>query len=1590
MSGNIDEKVVVAKFDNAMFEKNVQQTLTSLDGLKKGMDLSKATKSLGDLDSAGKHFSLAGIATGVDTIAQKFNAMSVVAVTALATITNQAVVLGQKMASGFMQPMQAGFAEYENKMQTVQTMQANTGASMKRINKTLQQMADYANLTVYSFGDMAQNMGLFTAAGVKLEPAMKAIMGIGNLAAMSGSSSQQAATAMYQLSQALASGTVRLMDWNSVQNAGMGGKVFQNALVRTASLHDKTVSGMIKKEGSFRESLKSGWLTSKVLTDTLNQMTGTMSKKQIEAQGYTKKQAKAIWDMGNKAQEAATKVKTFSQLLETISSNNATGWANSWQIVIGDLKEARALFSEMNDKVGKLMSRSTDSRNDQLQTWKDLGGRKAIVDGLRNAFNALMRVVDPIVKAFGEVFPPSLGKNLYALSVGFRNFTAGLVLSKDQSKGVHDAFVGIFSTIKIGVDILSGIGQVVGNGLGKLWDLLSSLGGFVTPVVTFFSSVTAGGNAAADASDGISKFFYFITQMQNGIFEPIIAKLKELAAGFDEFLNKGDLAADFRAKMAPVIAFFDQLRSNVVTDVSTALNGLPGAVSGAWNWIIGAVKNVWDFCTKAGSALKDAFSGIGGALTEGMKHIDLATVLNIINTGLFAAMTIGIIKFAKGFKGFFSGISDAIEGLTKTLSAMQNNLKAGSIMAIAGAILLLAGAVLVLSLVKPENLLASIAALGALFAELLGSMAIFQKIAGDKGIKEMPIISASLVMLAGALRILAGAALILGGMDQDKMVQGLIAVTILLGLLVAAAEALNGLDADFVATAGSMILIAGALAALAGVVAIFAVMPLPALAQGLGAVTAMLALMVGSAVVLSKFAKEMAMSAVGMLAMAAALGLLANVVIVLGLLPLAILQQGFISVGILMALLVGAAVLLSKFAPDMVLSAVGLMAMAAAIGLMVNAVVILGMLPMDKLIQGFIAVAALMAVLVGAAMLMTTALPGAVAMLAVAGSLLILTFAVMLLAAIPMANIVTALFALMGAIIMFAFAAAMLTPVIPSMLALAGGLALMGLAVLAVGAGMMLLAVSTALLGPALQLLAVGLTALGQNLGTMGNAMLVLAGLGVALGIFAVGAALAGGAFIILGMGLLMAAAGLLALGFASIIAVTGLASFVMGVQQVFPLMGNIALLGAALLAFGAGAIVAGIGMILVGTGAMMMAAGLMMLNVAAAGGVESIGLIVGAFTALGWQIPAMLGVGAALVVLGAGALALGAGVLLLGSGVALLGSGMLLLGVGANLAAGAVQMIVDAFGKLAPVKDQAVGVAGSVNTMSGSFTTLSGAIGAADIAISVLQAGMNDISSKVSSTGRSIESATGLFKSFASSVDSSMTTATTKAGTSVDKFVKTVSTKLKDSSKDFKTAGKSVGKAIDDGLVSGMNDHTGPVYSKAREIIRTAINEMKKEADSHSPSKETAKIGGWMSDGLGNGMTDNIKVVERAATGVAGGAISALKKALEQASTLSVSEMDMTPTIRPVLDLSAVKKDANTLSSVLGMPSIPVRDAYSAAASILENRQAAEQAAAVAAEPQVVQQTDVSVTQNNYSPKALTPIEIYRQTNNVVAKLKG
>lgn len=361
MSTTIDQKVVEMRFNNQQFERNAQTSLNTLEKLKRSLDLRGASKGLESLNSAAKNNNIGVLGQAAEQVGVKFSAMQVIGTTALVNLTNSAMMAGKRIVKALtIDPVKTGFQEYELKMGSVQTIMASTGESLETVNQYLSELNKYSDQTIYSFSDMTSNIGKFTNAGVKLEDAVAAIKGVSNEAAISGANANEASRAMYNFAQALSAGYVKLIDWKSIENANMATVDFKNQLIETAvsmGTVTKGADGMYKTlkgnvfsaTKNFNEVLTDQWMTSEVLIATL------------------KKYADETTDIGKKATQAATEVKTFSMMCDTLKEAAQSGWAETWEIIFGDFNKGKELWTNMSNSIGAVIDKMAKVRNTFLK-----------------------------------------------------------------------------------------------------------------------------------------------------------------------------------------------------------------------------------------------------------------------------------------------------------------------------------------------------------------------------------------------------------------------------------------------------------------------------------------------------------------------------------------------------------------------------------------------------------------------------------------------------------------------------------------------------------------------------------------------------------------------------------------------------------------------------------------------------------------------------------------------------------------------------------------------------------------------------------------------------------------------------------------------------------------------------------------------------------------------------------------------------------------------------------------------------------------------------------------------------------------------
>lgn len=1142
MSKNVDQRVVEMQFDNKQFESGIQTSLKSLDNLKKGLNLEESAKSLSNLEKAGKSFSLAGIASGVEAISNKFSALGIIGVTALQNITNSAVNAGKRIVSSLtIDPVKMGFQEYETQINAVQTILANTeskGKTLTDVNKALDELNAYADKTIYNFTEMTRNIGTFTAAGVDLDTSVSAIKGIANLAAVSGSTSQQASTAMYQLSQALASGTVKLMDWNSVVNAGMGGQVFQDALKETARVHGVAIDDMIESEGSFRETLSKGWLSAEILTETLSKFTGDLNEEQLKSMGYTQEQIAGIMKMGKTANDAATKVKTFTQLIDTLKEAAQSGWTQTWEIVVGDFEEAKVLLTEVSDTIGAMIGKSAEARNEMLKGWKELGGRTSLIESFRNVFQGVMSVITPIKEAFREIFPAMTAERLYNITEALRKLTERFKIGETTANNLKRTFKGVFSVISIGVQVVSAIAK----GIGKLIGYLTPAGNGILALTGYLGDCVSGLNSFLKSSD----IFNVIIQKIVGVLGAIITGIKNFVSAIGNAI-KGFVNID----MSGVDSFTEGLRKRF-----QPLTALGEGIKKFFDFVVAVIKKVAPVFVALGQIIGKALGGLFDILARAVSNADFNTILDLINGGLLVNLILGLNKFVGSLgsikdmfndvfddvKGVISGVKEIFDGVIGSLKAFQSNLKANTLLKIAGAIAILTVALVVLSKIGSKELTTALTAISTLFIELFASMAIFEKLMGSKGFKSLTKITLSMLGLSTAVLILSFAMKKLSSLDWKGIASGLTGVAGISAILVTSANHINKNVKKLRKSAIGLIGFAAAVLILSSAVEKLGDLNAGQLTKGLigvGVLCAELAMFLKVA----DFDGVGLKKGLGLMALAGAINMLASAVDKIGHLDWQSLVKGLGAVAVIL-LELGIFTKAISGSTKILSTSVGLVVLGAAMLIFAEALEKIGSLSLDQLSIGLRGMAAAL-LIVGVAI---TALPKG--MLGKATGLVVAASSLLILAG------VLKIFGNMG---IAEIGKALLTLTV-SLGALAGAMYLMQYGVVGAGA-MMLMALALGMLVPSLLIMSL------IPFGTICKGMFKLMGAFALFGlvatlelifvpaVLAMGAALnvLGAGLVAVGLGVLAFSAGMTMLSVAGTVGMAGLTAIVTGLIGLIP-----------------------------------------------------------------------------------------------------------------------------------------------------------------------------------------------------------------------------------------------------------------------------------------------------------------------------------------------------------------------------------------------------------------------------------------------------
>lgn len=719
MSKTIEQKVVEMRFDNSNFEKNVSQSMDSLNRLKATIDKTSSGNAFSGLSKALDNINIGSVTTAIQTVTEKFSVWEQVAIGAARNI---GAALSNYVVKGLnnmvFKNVSAGWDKYAQKTEAVQTIMASISDQdfgnvdkMEYVEGLLEKMNWFTDETSYHLTDMISSIGKFTSAGVDLDKASDAMMGIATWAAVSGANADTASRVMYQLSQSLGMGSVRTQDWMSVETANMATKEFKELAIQVAKTKKEiNSSGKAKNGGknaevvtfqNFRQTLKDGWLTSDVLTETLAQYSGfanalnrvydayggnvptsTLIKRFKMVQAEAKKSGKTlkevfkekydidvdfsvrdkvgnvigdltknITELGMRAFIAAQEAKTFQEAIDSVGDAASTVWMRVYETIFGNYEVAKELWTNLANDLYELFVEPIWIASDAFEEWSKKGGRDLLFgrtitendDGTENiiptgAFDIFMRTIIDVSNALRDGFLGALG----ATEDNMSEFTGGLLM-------------------KFSRKILE-LSKRFQKFVGPVDDLTGKFKSFFGYFKDIIDSVDIFNTRSEDSIDilGMIKFS-FEDAFSRG--ENILSRIKSILG----YIKDG------------LVAFFDALKLNGTTvmnfmDTAGNLGEIGDDFAKALSPITLIFKKSSEFGKKAGtfvSKLIETLSFIPREITNILRNTNLLSngafalkrILEAVTEGFNSAFNPAIFAdIQEAFKFVWGGIKTFIDG----------------------------------------------------------------------------------------------------------------------------------------------------------------------------------------------------------------------------------------------------------------------------------------------------------------------------------------------------------------------------------------------------------------------------------------------------------------------------------------------------------------------------------------------------------------------------------------------------------------------------------------------------------------------------------------------------------------------------------------------------------------------------------------------------------------------------------------------------------------------------------------------------------------------------------------------------------------
>ena len=1033
MSQEVDSRVVEMRFDNANFEKNTKQTISTIDRLMEKLQFKGAEKGFEKLDAAAENVDFAAMQTSLDRLESKFSSLNIVATTALVNITNKFVDAGEKLVKSLsIDQVASGWDKYTEKTSNVQTIMNATGKSIDQVNGYLNKLMWYSDETSFSFNEMTSALSSMTATGGDIEKLLPMIMGIANSVADAGQSGEAFVHTIRNLTQSYSTGFLNLQDWNSLAIAKTNSKALIENLIEagkelgTLDAQGRTSAGTLVDTGTFRNTLSEKWATKAVMEKAFNkyaQMTldvyDLTQEKGITASEAIDELSGAYDNIAERSFKAAQQAKSFNEAIDATKDAVGSSWMKVFETFFGNKEEATETWTELANRLYDIFVPSIDGLNERLKDGLNSGWNKLLENELGDQADVYAYTMEQVALAsgaitekqisdagsFGEAIKQGgISAELLKKGLGEAQSSAEKMLTLSdaelEKRGTNreeveknaQAFEELNKKVQNGTLDLEAYSKQIRELSGRehlmqsLWNLMDAATAIAKPIREAFQEIFP-----YKTGEEIKSFAQWLDSITKKLIisDDTAKKIKTTAEGVFSALRVGkDILEGIISGMVRVLNLTKPL-ADILLDAASAAGEFSSEITKGLHpletigtWVTDFVNAAAPVLYSFGSAADKIFTQFAEGAKDAFNEFDPEKLNQFILGGMGASMLVSIKGFLESIKsigssakGIVGEIKESIESLGEAVDAWKSAKKADTLMTIAKAVALMAGSLAVLSMVKADRLGAAIGALTVTFGELLGVMAVMTQLTKNVQSLKLSVLAGGMVAVSAAVLVLSGALKVISTIDSDKLLGSVAALGGVMLELAAVAAVLSKDGGRFTKGTAGMMAFAVSIRILASSVKALSGLNSSALTRGLVGVGALCAGLVVAAKTMNgvKFGIG---KGTGFVLMAASMEILQDAVAKFGEMDNEAVVRGLTSIGGALVIFVAAMNLLKGG----IGSAISLTMMAAAVNLLVPAFQGLGNLSWEAIGKGLLTIVGAFVVLGGAAVILSPVTPVIVAL----------------------------------------------------------------------------------------------------------------------------------------------------------------------------------------------------------------------------------------------------------------------------------------------------------------------------------------------------------------------------------------------------------------------------------------------------------------------------------------------------------------------------------------------------------------------------------------------------------------------------------